>query len=119
MAKRAYAAESAPTRSNRSVEYEVIARVTHRMKDAAEKGRAGFPDLAQALHENQQLWSIFAADVSDPGNSLPKELRAQIFYLAEFTRQHSGKVLGGSETVAPLLEVNTAILRGLRQGGTV
>lgn len=115
MAQKAYAAAGAPTRSARSIEYEVIAKVTHKLKKAAEKRTAGFPELAQALHDNQQVWTILAADVSDPENALPDDLRARIFYLSEFTRQHSAKVLTGKENVLPLLEINTAILRGLRQ----
>ena len=119
MAQRAYAAQHAPTRSARSVEYEVIAKVTHRLKTAARKGRAGFPELAQALHDNRELWALLAADVSDAANGLPPDLRARIFYLSEFTRNHSSRVLGGKASVAPLLEINTAILRGLRQGAQV
>lgn len=115
MAEKAYSVASAPTRSARSVEYEVIAKVTHKIKNAAERGAASFPQLAEALHENQQVWTILAADVSDPENQLPNDLRARIFYLSEFTRQHSAKVLSGKENVIPLLEINTAILRGLRQ----
>jgi flagellar protein FlaF len=50
---------------------------------------------------------------------LPSQLRAQLFWLAEFTETHSRKVLAGQATVAPLLEVNTAVLRGLRNDGPV
>ena len=115
LAQRAYAAENAPTRSARSIEYEVVARVTHRIKAAVEKGPTCFPELARALHDNVELWTTLAADVSDAGNALPRDLRARIFYLAEFTRQHTRKILAGSESAVPLLEINTAILRGLRQ----
>ncbi len=115
MAKTAYATNKAPIRTPRGIEYEAFARVTHRLKSAAERGKPGFPDLAQALHLNRQLWSILAADVAEKDNGLPQELRARIFYLAEFTIDHSRKVLRGDETVEALVEVNTAIMRGLRQ----
>ncbi len=58
-----------------------------------------------------------AADVADNLNSLPAPLRAQIFYLAEFTEQHSTKVLNGKADSDVLVEINTAILRGLNQMG--
>ena len=119
LAQRAYSTNSAPTRSARSMEYEIIARVTYRLKAAAQKGRLGFSQLAQALHENQELWIALAADVSDADNGLPDDLRARVFYLAEFTRAHTKRVLDGADSVAPLLEVNTAILKGLRQGALV
>lgn len=117
MAQRAYAPNSASIRTLRGTEYEVVARITHRLKAAAENLPADFPSLAMALHENRSLWTVLAVDVADPNNELPQDLRARIFYLAEFTNQHTSKILANEATVAPLLEINTAILRGLKQGG--
>ncbi len=113
-ARRAYSAASAPTRTPKNIEYEAVARVTARLQEAARKGPTGFPALAEAVHDNIRLWTLFAADVAGNGNGLPKELRARLFYLAEFTRAHSSKVLSQQASVTPLLEVNTAVLRGLR-----
>ncbi|QBF29712.1 flagellar biosynthesis regulator FlaF [Thalassococcus sp. S3] len=113
-ARRAYSAAAVPTRTPRSLEYEVVAQVTHRIKAAAQRGTAGFSDLAQALHDNKRLWTLFARDLSDPENGLPAELKARLFYLAEFTFQHTSKVLAREDNVVPLLEVNAAILRGLK-----
>ncbi len=115
MAKTAYATNKAPIRTPRGIEYEAFARVTHRLKNAAARGRAGFPELAEALHLNRQLWSMLAADVAEKDNGLPQELRARVFYLAEFTAEHSRKVLRRSETIDALVEINTAVMRGLRQ----
>lgn len=115
MAQRAYAPTAAPTRSNRSIEYDVIARITFRLKEAIT--RNDFPQLLDALHENRKLWRTLAIDVADNENGLPQDLRARIFYLAEFTDHHTRKVIRDKETAVPLLEVNTAILRGLKQEG--
>lgn len=114
LAQRAYGEAAAPTRTARGTEYDVMARVTHRLISCARKGRKGFADLSQAIHDNRQLWTILAADVADTDNPLPEELRARIFYLAEFTQAHSRKVLRREATVAPLIEVNSAVMRGLR-----
>lgn len=116
MAQRAYAPTTAPTRSHRSIEYEVIARVTHRLKKAVET--SDFVKLVEALHENRKLWRSLAIDVSDDGNGLPDDLRARIFYLAEFTDHHTSEVMGKRANAVPLLEVNTAVLRGLKPSGT-
>ena len=116
LAHRAYNKASAPTRTTGKLEYDVIARITHKLKSAAKQGKRGFPALAEAIHENRSLWTLLAVDVADVDNALPNELRAQIFYLSEFTHHHSTKVLAGDASVRPLLEVNTAILRGLRHG---
>ena len=115
LARRAYAPTAAPTRTARSAEYDVIARITFRLKKAIEqKSQVA---LAAALHENRSLWSTLAIDVADSMNLLPADLRAQIFYLAEFTHHYSSKVLSEQLSAIPLLEVNTAILRGLKQEG--
>ena len=58
-----------------------------------------------------------ATQVADAKNALPQGLRAQIFYLAEFTLQHSRKALSGGASVRPLIEINTAVMRGLRGEG--
>ena len=115
MAKTAYAAAQAPIRTPRSTEYEAFARITHLLKSSATKGRTGFAQLAEAIHMNRSLWTLLAADVSDENNGLPKDLRARLFYLAEFTNQHSQKVLNGEDSVEALIEINTAIMRGLRR----
>ncbi len=115
-AQRAYSAASAPTRTLRGTEYEAVARITHRLRSAQARGADGFEALVHALHDNKKLWSIFAVDVADAGNPLPSELKARLFYLAEFTHHHTSKVLARQASVAPLLEINTAILRGLRTG---
>ncbi len=117
-AQRAYSAASAPTRMPRNMEYDAVARITHRIRSADQKGAEGFPSLVEALHDNNKLWNIFAIDVADANNRLPKKLKAQIFYLAEFTSQHTSKVLTRQASVAPLLEINAAILHGLRSGVT-
>lgn len=118
MARTAYAApHQAALRTPRGIEYEAFARVTARIKAAIERGAEGFPALVAALHDNRRLWTALAADVADDGNLLPAALRAQLFYLAEFTQQHSRKVLIGSEDASALVDINTTVMRGLANGG--
>jgi len=117
LAKTAYSAPDKPTRTLRGTEYEVFARITHRLKTANALGDAGFASLARAIHDNRRLWTFLAANVADPDNQLPSALRAQIFYLAQFTNRHSSKVLGGKATAEVLIDVNTSIMKGLRDNG--
>nr|WP_253913332.1 flagellar biosynthesis regulator FlaF [Pseudoruegeria sp. HB172150] len=115
LARTAYAISAAPIRTHQSTEYDAFAQITRRMKEAAGKGRRGFNALASAVHDNRRLWTLLAGDVADKDNTLPQGLRAQIFYLAEFTHQHSPKVLNGSASADILIDINTAVMRGLRQ----
>ncbi|MEI4233384.1 flagellar biosynthesis regulator FlaF [Roseovarius sp. D22-M7] len=111
-AQTAYGAQAGPTRTPRAVEYDTFARVTHRLKAAAENTDSQTA-LATAIHDNRRLWTTLAVDVADAANPLPKELRARIVYLAEFTRQHSGRVLRDGADITPLVDINTAMMRGL------
>ncbi|MEM9370575.1 MAG: flagellar biosynthesis regulator FlaF [Pseudomonadota bacterium] len=97
----------------RQVEYQAFAKVTTDLRRTAAMGREGFPELAKALHLNLKLWTIIAGSVAADGNALPDQLRARLFYLADFTRDHTRKVLHADETVDPLIDVNVAIMKGL------
>ena len=118
MARTAYATTAATVKTTRGTEYEVFARVTHRLRAAHQSMKADYPGFVRALDDNRKLWTLLASDVADSENSLPKELRAQIFYLAEFTLQHTSKVLGKKADIQALVDINTAMMRGLyREGG--
>ncbi len=120
LARTAYARPDAPARNPRAVEYDLFARITRAMSEAERQGPPGFPALARALHDNGRLWRTLAADLAEPGNELPDELKARLFWLFEFTTAHSRKVLAGEAEAGVLVEVNTAVMRGLRgdRGGT-
>lgn len=109
-ARQAYAPGHSPLRSARSAELDIISQITARLGAAAD---APFPVLAAAIHDNRRLWSRFAAAVADDSNGLPGPLRAQIFYLAEFTELHSRRVLSGEAHVSALIDINSAVMRGL------
>ncbi|WP_121061447.1 flagellar biosynthesis regulator FlaF [Chachezhania antarctica] len=114
LAQNGYSKAATQTRTPRGIEYEALARITHRLRQAEARGPEGFSELAAALHDNRRLWDIFAVDVAESSNPLPPDLRARIFYLAEFTQAHSSKVLAREASIIPLLDINTAIMRGLR-----
>lgn len=110
----AFSNSGSATRTPRDTEYEAISRITGRIQTSAQKGALSFAELAAALHQNQQLWSTFAAEVADSNNALPDQMRAQIFYLAQFVRQQTSKVFSHNEDVGPLVDINLAVMRGLK-----
>jgi len=116
LAHAAYTSSAAPVRTDRSTEYDIFSRITQRLKSADPvKNHAG---MVSALHDNRQLWTLLAVDVADADNGLPQQLRAQLFYLAEFTLLHTSKILAGTGQIADLIDVNTSVMRGLHQQGT-
>ena len=112
----AYARPEAPQRNYRALEYDLLARATKALSNA-QTDKAEYAKLLAALDENQKLWSTLAADVAEPGNGLPQLLRAQLFYLYEFTAQHSRAVREKGASVEVLIDINTAVMRGLRGQG--
>lgn len=118
-ALKGYAEHATSTRSGRRSEYEVIAKVTQQLRDRAVGSKTNFAAFADALHLNQKLWTALVVDVADEANPLPDELKARIIYLAEFTRHHTGRILRNKASVLPLLEINMAVLRGLKQEGAM
>jgi len=119
LAKTAYANPGQPVRTARGTEFEVFARITRRLKQAADAGKAQFPALATAVYDNRKLWTVLASDVAGPENELPSDLRARLFYLNKFTQAHSRKVLAEGASADILIEINTSIMRGLRQERSV
>lgn len=112
-ARQAYAPGRSTVQTGRSTEFLLFSQITARLRAASQDGADNFAALATAIHDNRRLWTILAADVADTGNALPETLRAQIFYLAEFTQVHSRKVLRGLADVSALVDVNAAIMAGL------
>ncbi|MFN4057360.1 MAG: flagellar biosynthesis regulator FlaF [Roseinatronobacter sp.] len=109
----AYAQPKLGLKSERAQEYEVIARITKNLNEAGSNLPFTFPNLVAALDENRRLWDVFALDVTRGENKLPSDLRAGIAALANFTKNHTRKILSGDAEVSPLIEINLAVMKGL------
>ena len=116
-ARSAYTDPNHSVRTPRGIEYQAFANATRRLSAAQRDEKTPFSDLAQAVYANERLWITLAADLAKDDNMLPSQLRAQLFYLAEFTGQHSRKVLRKEADLQILIDINTAIMRGLRGDG--
>lgn len=118
-AQSAYALNTPALKTARDIEYDVLARITGRLRAQLphKSGRIS-PDLAAVLNENRRLWTVFAVDLASVGNGFSQDIKARLFYLAEFTLHHTGQVLAGKASADVLADINTAVMRGLRgQGG--
>ena len=113
LAQSLYAQPTRELGTARSIEYKAFSKVTARLASWNEETDS-FASLAEALYKNQLLWTVLGADVADQGNELPASLRAQIFYLSEFTNLHTQKIMAGKAKSQVLVEINTSIMRGLR-----
>ena len=108
-AQQAYAPIRPTIQTHRAIEAQIITDITVRMT----RQTGDYPALVRAVHDNRSMWTTLAIDVADPANGLPAPLRAQIFYLAEFTDHHSQRFLRGETDLTALIDINTAVIRGL------
>lgn len=112
-AKAAYGQSGPALHSDSEIEYKLFAKVTSALARAKDLPQSEFSQLVSAVHDNQRLWTVLGTDVASPDNELSADLRAQLFYLFEFTLHHSAKVLDGDATVDALIDVNRSVMRGL------
>lgn len=111
LAQTAYAA-AAPVRTARGSEYAAFEQITSRLARATDPATP-MTLRAAALHDNRRLWTTLATDIASPDNALPQALRAQLFYLAEFSLLQSRAALKDPAALAGLIDINRAVMRGL------
>lgn len=92
-------------RTERDIEYDAFSQVTRMLRG---------PDRIMAVCRNNELWTILAIDLAQPGNRLPAETRAGLISLAGFAIRHGQAVLNGGAGIEPLIEVNVSVMKGLR-----
>lgn len=116
MSLQAYQQASARSESPRDLEYRLFGQVTRALMDAAAADVHDFKTRIDALDWNRRLWSTLATDCSDPGNSLPVPLRAQIISLSLWVSRHTSAVMRREEDIQPLIDINRIMMQGLSGG---
>ncbi|MGM0584725.1 MAG: flagellar biosynthesis regulator FlaF [Pseudomonadota bacterium] len=119
---RAYADARDAVLTPRQGEYRLFARLTHRLSEAAgairDGDRTAYPRLAEAMHDNLRLWLTLSVDLAQEGNALPETLRGQLISLAGFVERQTNAILRQdvdvADAVQALVDVNAAIMKGLR-----
>lgn len=107
-----YGANTNMIRPARDVEYDIFSRVTRMLRQADRRGRS--PATIGAVHKNNELWTILAADLADPANALPDEVKAGLLSLAGFSIRHGHQVIAGNADTDALIEINLSVMKGLR-----
>ncbi|HEY3308053.1 MAG TPA: flagellar biosynthesis regulator FlaF [Desulfuromonadaceae bacterium] len=104
--------------SGRELEASVLSRAGIMLKQVQENWNA--PDrekkFLEAIKFNQKVWSFFQAELSDPENPLPKQLREDILNLSIFIDNRLFETLAypDSEKLSIVIDINFNIAAGLR-----
>ncbi|NRA29807.1 MAG: flagellar biosynthesis regulator FlaF [Parvularculaceae bacterium] len=113
-AKQAYKQTITETEEPREIERKVFLQITGELERAARENQTPLsPAALDALGRNQKLWGELMFDCAYKDNPLPDSLKAGIISLALFVDRHTPYVISGEKTIAPLLEINRNIIKGL------
>lgn len=114
----AYTTMQKDSLSGRELEASVLSRAGIMLKQVQENWNASDRDqkLNEAVKFNQKVWSFFQAELSDPENPLPKQLREDILNLSIFIDKQLFDVLAfpAPEKLTTVIDINFNIAAGLR-----
>ncbi|MEY8802214.1 flagellar biosynthesis regulator FlaF [Leisingera sp. XS_AS12] len=123
MSLAAYKKTLKTTETPRAMERRILNQINARLlaqqeeyDTAAEGGpRLGIlaGTLRQAVHDNLRLWLAYKADLSNPNNALPEEMRANLLSLAIYVENQTGLIMKGRGTIKALIDVNKPIIDAL------
>ena len=118
LAKQGYKAVQKEMTSDKAVELRVFMSVTAQLRAVDSTDKLQFPALSEAIVENLKLWKILFIDLVNPKNTLPLDLKTSLIQLADFTQNHSRRVLLGEASPEVLVDINDSVIAGLRQSMT-
>jgi flagellar protein FlaF len=114
----AYTAIQKENLSGRELEASVLSRAGLMLKSVKDNWDASDRDqkLFEAVKFNQKVWSFFQAELSDPENPLPKNLKEDILNLSIFIDKRLFEILAfpDPEKLTIVIDINFNIASGLR-----
>lgn len=104
--------------SGRELEASVLTRAALMLKNVQDNWDLQDRDqkLMEAIKFNQKVWSFFQAELSDPENPLPRELRQDILNLSLFIDKRLFESMANpiKEKLNIVIDINLNIAAGLR-----
>lgn len=111
----AYKNTSTSSLSQRELEAGALFKMASNMNQIRENWEEKKDELYPVLEKNRKLWSIFAADLANPDNPLPKDLKEKIGSLALFIFKHSLGIVANPkpESLDVLININMQLAKSL------
>lgn len=104
--------------SGRELEASVLTRAGLMLKAVQDNWQASDREqkLLEAVKFNQKVWSFFQAELSDPENPMPKNLREDILNLSLFIDKRLFEVLANpdKDKLQIVIDIDFNIAAGLR-----
>lgn len=99
--------------SDRDIEIQVFQTSIVRLRTIAGLDFKLTAEAAKILADNLKLWDMLTVDLAHPDNPMDKNLAAQLIGLSKFVRVHTMALYRGEGSADVLIDINTAILKGL------
>src|SRR5579872_7413568 len=111
----AYAQQQKRNLSPREVEAMAFTKAALMLEDA-KKLTNNIAEFSKALRFNHLLWTIIQADLTDPENQLPPEIKANVMSLSIFVDKQTTKALRTTAAIDldVLININRNLAAGLR-----
>ena len=104
--------------SGRELEASVLSRAGIMLKKVQENWNASDREkmLLEAIKFNQKVWSFFQAELSDPENPLPRNLKQDILNLSLFIDKRLFEIMAypDPEKLSIVIDINFNLAAGLR-----
>lgn len=116
----AYQQQQKRNLSPREIEAMAFTKASLLLEEA--KGKVGsIEDLSKALRFNHLLWTIIQADLTEPANQLPPEIKANVMSLSIFVDKQTTKAMrsGDAKDLDILISINRNLAAGLRTNPAV
>jgi flagellar protein FlaF len=112
---RAYQQTQQANLSGRDLEAMAFTRAALKLEDA-KKLTDNPAEYGKALRFNHLLWTIIQADIVEPENKLPPEIKANIMSLSIFVDKQTAKALRSRDAadLESLININKNLAAGLR-----
>lgn len=114
----AYSSIQKESLSPRDLEASVLMRAAMVLKQVQENWDSPDRDqkLMEAIGYNQKVWSFFQAELSDPENPLPANIKQDILNLSLFIDKRLIEVLASPDPrkLTIVIDINSNIAAGLR-----
>jgi len=111
----AYAQQQKRNLSPREVEAMAFTKAAVLLEEAKQKTNS-IEEYSKALRFNHLLWTIIQADLTEPENQLPNEIKANIMSLSIFVDKQTTKAMRSSNAadLDVLININRNLAAGLR-----
>ena len=111
----AYAQQQKRNLTPREVEAMAFTKAALLLEDA-KKATGNIEEYSKALRFNHLLWTIIQADLTEPDNNLPPEIKANVMSLSIFVDKQTTKALRSASgaDLDVLININRNLAAGLR-----